>query len=159
MSQNFNDLFCKNKEKKGSFVACWIFFSSLFGKLFTSLKMKCQPLFFVSFNEIILVLGHKSWTSRNQFSNALHHTSTLNLKLCPMPIQSQSCNVRLCVCMCLCKTPTSGGFGDLCSKNNILNISMWWRSFSTHKNLVLFFPEWQKRTILEYCILYFLYLL
>ena len=45
--------------------------------------------FFVNLIGIILVLGHKSWKGPNLFSNSLHHTSTLNLKLCLN--ESQSC--------------------------------------------------------------------
>ena len=60
MSQNVYDFFPrKNNEKKGSFVASWIFFHP-FLKNFSLPKNEESALFFVNFIGIILVLGHKS---------------------------------------------------------------------------------------------------
>ena len=56
------------------FIALW--------KNFLLHKNEESTQFFVKFIGIILVLGHKSLKSQNLFSNALHHTSTLNLKVC-----------------------------------------------------------------------------
>ena len=52
--------FCKNNEKKGSFVACLIFFHP-FLKNFSLPENDDSTPFFVNLIGIILVLGHKSW--------------------------------------------------------------------------------------------------
>ena len=64
------------------FIFCTLFFSSFFEKLFFLSENKESTPVFVNLIGINLVLGHKSWKSQNLFSDALHQTSTLNLKLC-----------------------------------------------------------------------------
>ena len=73
--------FCRKSLKNCSFLACLIFFHPIL-KILTLPKddewtwfLSTQPAYF-------FVLGQKSWKSRNRFSNALQHASTLNLKLC-----------------------------------------------------------------------------
>ena len=69
--------------KKCSLVGCYISCQP-FLRNFSLPENEESTHFFVNLFAIILVLGHKSSKKWNYFSDAFHHTSTLNLKLCHM---------------------------------------------------------------------------